>query len=404
MKKPFFLAAAGVLTLVTLAGCGQKEGGEVGTLKVWCADAVVDLTKSQLETFKTEHPEWKVDFVVEAVGEGDAATNMITDPEAGADIYCFAQDQLARLVAAKAIGSLADDAKSEITKNNDAGSVKAGSIGDKVYAYPLTSDNGYFMYYNKDVMQGVDMNDLDAIVAKCEATKTNIAFEGGSAWYNAAFFFGAGCVSEWTTDEKSKFVSYNDTYNSDKGKVAAEGLRKLVNSSAYVNSSGAPGAFAAGASVAVSGTWDFAACKEALGDKLGAAKLPCYTVDGNKIQLGSFSGNKLMGVKPHTDANVATCCKRVALYLTGETCQAKRFETNAWGPSNKNVQKSDAVKANPGLSALAAQNEFATPQGQFPNAWWTLAGALGPSLVGKTTADIPAVLKTYADGLDGCLD
>lgn len=88
------------------------------------------------------HPEY-ADYAVtvEPVGKGDAASNMLTDLDAGADIFNFAQNQLARLVAAGAL--------IELSEENAAGSVAAATMADLVYAYPLTSDNGYFLYYDK---------------------------------------------------------------------------------------------------------------------------------------------------------------------------------------------------------------------------------------------------------------
>ncbi|MBQ8031543.1 MAG: extracellular solute-binding protein, partial [Butyrivibrio sp.] len=100
-------------------------------------------------------------FTVEAVGEGDAAGNMITDVEAGADIYAFAQDQIARLVTAGAL-EVVEDSNAEVVKSeNDAGAVAAATVGGTLYAYPLTSDNGYFLYYDKSVV--TDPSTLEGI-------------------------------------------------------------------------------------------------------------------------------------------------------------------------------------------------------------------------------------------------
>ncbi len=75
--------------------------GSAGEIRVWVADVVVDFTAKQVEKFLADNPDYAgFKVYVEAVGEGDAAENMITDVEAGADIYAFAQDQIARLVAA----------------------------------------------------------------------------------------------------------------------------------------------------------------------------------------------------------------------------------------------------------------------------------------------------------------
>jgi len=119
-----------------------QEVGDDG-IKIWVADNVVDFTKEQVAAFQEANPDY-ADFtiVVEPVGEGDAAGNMITDVEAGADIYAFAQDQIARLVTAGALEEVAPDNVDAVKSENDAGAVSAATVGDTLYAYPITSDNG----------------------------------------------------------------------------------------------------------------------------------------------------------------------------------------------------------------------------------------------------------------------
>ena len=78
-----------------------------------------------------------------------------------------------------------------VKADNDEGAVGAATVGSTLYAYPLTSDNGYFMYYDKSVV--TDPTDLDTIITDCEKAGKNIYMEINSGWYQTAFFFGTGC-------------------------------------------------------------------------------------------------------------------------------------------------------------------------------------------------------------------
>ena len=161
MKKVLsvVLALAMLLSLASIAAADFS-----GEIKIWVAENTVDFTKEQVEAFKAAHPEFAgMTVVVEPVGEGDAAGNMITDVEAGADIFGFAQDQLARLVAAGALEEVEPGNAEVVKAENDAGSVGAVTLGDTLYAYPMTSDNGYFLYYDKSIV--TDPSDLDAILS-----------------------------------------------------------------------------------------------------------------------------------------------------------------------------------------------------------------------------------------------
>ena len=81
-----------------------------------------------IDAFKEANPDFAgYDYVVEAVGEGDAAGNMITDVEAGADIFVFAQDQIARLVSAGALIDVAPENAEIVESENDAGAVGAAT-------------------------------------------------------------------------------------------------------------------------------------------------------------------------------------------------------------------------------------------------------------------------------------
>lgn len=415
-KSKILLASSALLLALGLASCGEEtkqptvektQQGETKPVdvKVWCAENIVNLTTKQLEDFKTANPDIKVNFTVEAQGEGDAASNMVTDVEAGADIFCFPQDQLARLISAGALAEIGGNAKTNVQSANDSGSVAAASVNDSLYAYPITSDNGYFMYYNKDYVKEESIDDMTKLIADVKEDNKFFAFQlaADGAWYNAGFFFAVGCESTWTTNDDGKFTAYNDTYNSDKGLVAVKGMSELINSGSWVNSS-TVAEFDADAAIVVSGTWDYATAKEKLGDKLGVADLPSFTVDGKSYHLGSFGGYKLMGVKPQIDSNKGSICHKVAQYLSSEKCQTERFNAVAWGPSNVNAQNTDAVKANPALVALAQQSAYAIPQGQYPGDWWTLAAAIGSTIqTAGTSADLTQILKDYAAGLDALL-
>ncbi len=412
MKK--LLKSSLVLSLVALllcaAGCAKKEetpagGGEAATydITVWVSesDGVADLTKTQIDRFNEANPDIKINATIEGISEADAATQMITDVESGPDIYCFAQDQLARLVQAGALAVLGEGASATVAESNDAGAVNAATVDGKLFCYPLTSDNGYFMYYDKSVISDDIVDDLASLVKACEDNNKFFSMEyKTSAWYNAAFFFATGCVSDWKTDAEGKFTSVNDTFNSPEGLKAMKGMQILAKSKA-ANSSSDGSDFSKGSAVVVTGTWALAQIKEILGDNMGVADLPSFTVDGETYHLGSFSGNKLMGVKPQTDPAKASALQKLALYLTGEECQMERFTKFGWGPSNLKAQANDAVKADPTLVALAAQNAYATPQGQIHGSWWDIAKVLG-TVAETATSDeeLQAGLDNYKAAID----
>ena len=401
MKKFLAILMAAIMVLgVCLTASAEGIGGEYD-VTIWVAEKIVDLTQAQIDAFNDDNEEGiTFNATIEPVSEADAATQMITDVEAGADIFCFAQDQFARLVQAGAVSELGEKASAFVKENNAAGVVAAATSGDAIFAYPLTADNGYFLYYDKSVIPDEDVASLEKIIEDCENNQKYFAFEmQTSAWYLASFFFGTGCVSEWTTDEAGDFISVHDTFNSPEGLIAVKGMKKLVDSPFHLSSSSGS-EFANGAAAVVTGTWDYTTVEGILGDNMGVAALPSFEVDGQTYHLGSFNGCKLMGVKPQTDAEKAAALNLLAQYLSGEDCQMERFAERGWGPSNIAVQSSEAVQSDPALAALVAQSPYSVPQGQIHGAWWDIAGAIGRDVKDAADeADLQQALDDYNDKL-----
>ena len=59
-----------------------------------------------------------------------------------------------------------------------------------------------------------------------------------------------------------------------------------------------------------SGDWDQPALEESLGDKLGCAVLPKFTINGTDYQMKSFASNKAVGVNPNAAFPKAGRCKK----------------------------------------------------------------------------------------------
>jgi arabinogalactan oligomer/maltooligosaccharide transport system substrate-binding protein len=180
-------------------------------------------------------------------------------------------------------------------------------------------------------------------------------------------------------------------------------MKKLVSSDVFENSSNTADFDAAiPSAVVVSGTWNYSVAVEALGENLGVADLPSFEVDGQSYHIGSYSGNKLLGVKPQADATRAAVLHKLAQYLTGETAQEERCVEFGWGPSNKAVQGKECVTSNPALAALGQQNNYAKPQGQIHGSWWDVAGVIGTDVKAATDeAGLKAALEKYETSLRG---
>ncbi len=369
-------------------------------ITMWVSElpGVADLFQQQIDAFEAANPGIVINATIDGVTEADAASQVIGDILTAPDMYCFAQDQLARLVQAAALLAPNETVANRLRTANDSVSVAAASVAGQMYAYPMTSDNGYYLYYDTSIIS--DPTSLEAIIADCEANDVEFHFALENAWYTASFFFATGCHSNWTTDPTGKFTGIDDTFNSPEGLIAMKGMQKLAQSPKYVSDADS----FANVGAIVTGIWHANSAAEHFGANLGATKLPSFTVDGQSYQLGSYSGNKLLGVKPQADGKKGLVLSLLAEYLTNEECQLQRYELAQWGPSNLAAQQNESVKSNISLNALAAQNEHAVPQGNISGAWWDIAKVLGADAKAATSdADLQAALDVYDEKIAASL-
>ena len=199
MKKIIAMLLALVMVL-SLAACGGApaeepkateapavEGGETpaenplaGTYDItrWVSekDGVAALTQEMIDAFEVAYPGIVINAQIEGVSEADAGAKVVADVASAPDIYCFAQDQMARLVQAAALTGPAGDVAELIKSQNDAGSVAASSVAGTLYAYPMTADNGYYLYYNTSLFTEEDVESLEKIIEICEANNVKFRF------------------------------------------------------------------------------------------------------------------------------------------------------------------------------------------------------------------------------------
>ena len=406
MKKILALLMAALMTAGMLAACAaapaetgsttadttQAESTppasetepEKVTLKVWADQGELALTEKLCNEFAAQHPEKEYTFVYGAVGAVDGKARYLEDPAAAADVFLFADDQLVDLVKA--------DALYEVTRNTDAiiaantpGSIRAASYDGTLYGYPMTSDNGYFLYYDKSVFADDDLATLDGILAAANAAGKKVHMDISNGWYLASFFLGNGCTL--TIEDGKQIIDFNNA----NGLAAAEAIRAFCNDPAFVTGDDSVLAGGIGDAIAcgVSGTWMATAIQEKLGDNYGCCKLPTFTCSGEQVQMGSFLGCKIYGINSQTAYPVDAM--ELAEYLTSEQSQIERYKELNYGPSNVNALKEDSIASNQALQALSDQSAYAVSQ-MVLGGFWTPAEAFGAELEAHSTADLQTML------------
>jgi arabinogalactan oligomer/maltooligosaccharide transport system substrate-binding protein len=349
------------------------------TLKVWGSQEDQVMLQGMIDSFKAANTDANYTITLGVVSEADAKAKVLEDPAAAADVFQFANDQIGDLVTAGALYEVTRN-KADIIAANMPGSIEASTIGGKLYAYPSTADNGYFMYYDKSVFTEDDVKSLDKMLEVAAAKSKKVFMDVSNGWYIASFFLGAG--GKLTMVDGKQVCDFNNA----NGLLAGEAIKALTANAAFLTGDDAVLNGGIGTTIAagVSGTWNAEAISTKLGANYAATKLPTFTAGTEQKQMGSFAGYKLVGVNAQT-ANPVEAMK-LAEWLTNEANQVIRFTTRLMGPSNINAANSTEVKANVALAALANQNQYASSQKEVSGNYWGPAEAFGTAMEAKDYA------------------
>ncbi|HIW81432.1 MAG TPA: extracellular solute-binding protein [Candidatus Acetatifactor stercoripullorum] len=379
------------------------------SLTMWGAEEEQAMLQSMIDSFKEHYADYaNFDIQLGVESESTAKDTILTDVEAAADVYAFASDQLIDLVKAGALLSIdsmdealqayAGKSVADVESANATGSVEAATYEDTLYAFPMSADNGYFLYYDSSVLTEEDVASWDSLLAAADAAGKKVAMTLASGWYNASFFYGAGFTTG-LNDDGSTSIDWNGTADVS-GVEVVQAMLDITGNSAFlavadgdISNQIASGTLCA----AVSGTWDATAAQEAFGDGYAATKLPTFTVGEQQIQQGSVAGFKLVGVNAYSQN--AGWAALLADWITNEENQAIRFEQREIGPSNNNVAASDAVMSNVAIAALSEQSAYGVVQVVGGN-YWDPTATFGEMIAqGSLNRDDAAAIQEALDTL-----
>ena len=393
-----------LLLTVLLSGCQKNDPvplEEVQTpdfdtvnLTVWGAAEDEELLRQIIDKFEEAYS-GQADFAItfQPQSESSCTNALMGDLENGADVFAFADDQLNTLVAAGALDPV-ENAES-VRQSNLPEAVAAASVDNTLYALPLTADNGYFLYYDKEYFTREDIRSLDRMLDIAAEHGKKVSMEWSSGWYVYSLFGNTGLTVGLNPDGITNYCTWNSTEGKIKGTDVAQAMLDIAGHPGFVSTDDA--GFLAGVQdgtiiAGVNGVWNAVAVEEAWGSGYGASKLPTYMCGGQEVQMASFSGYKLIGVNSYSAHKMWAA--RLAEWITNEEIQKLRFAQRGQGPSNIVAASSEEVQSAPAIAALLEQSEFSYIQRVGGNYWDPVAAFTAEILAGNPSG------KSLQDHLD----
>lgn len=347
-------AAALCAGALLLTGCGGTENAqqtkEKVRLMVWSPSEDQSQSSGQwlqtcCERFAELHPEWDITFVYGVADEASAATAVAQDPEASADVFLYANDTLTTMTDAKALAKFGGKYADELKATNSETLLDSLTLDGYIYGVPFTT-NTWYMYYDKRVFSEEDVKSLDAMLEKGV-----VSFPFVNSWYLPAFYFGNGCTLFGDGTQEELGADFG-------GENAVEVTEYLVDLAANPNfkidqdGSGLAGLRDGSIHAIFSGSWDAAAVREILGENMGVAALPTYTLNGEEKQMYAYAGSKAIGVNTSTDYMVQAV--ELAMYLGSAEAQQLHYELRGVIPCNTELNEDPAIAAD---EVVRAQND-----------------------------------------------
>lgn len=428
-KKLISMLLCATMVTTMFVGCGSSSdnkkadkdaSNETVKLTLWGAEGDQDFLKGVVKNFEAAYPDQKFDIQIGVESESTAKDTVMTDIEAAADVYSFASDQLADLVRAGALANLDDPELSDVYSKagksiddikaaNVEDSIEAASVDGKLYAFPTSGANTYFLFYDSSVISAEDAASWDTLLAAAKKAGKKVGMTLNSGWYNASFFYGAGFTTGLNEDGTTT-MDWNGTSAAGyKGTDVVKSMLDIASNSAFkpITDGKISDTIASGDLCAVvSGVWDAPNAQKVWGDGYAAVKLPTYTLGDDQIQMAPAYGYKFEAVNAYSkNLGWATL---LAEYIANEESQTAHFEQVETPPTNKKSLELDSLKENVAVLAATSEGEFGVIQ-NVGGKFWDPTKTFGEMIAKRKVksgddAAIQEMLDNLVAGVTAALD
>lgn len=410
MKKISIIALAALTagTVASMASCGTKEQVVTGVntmIDVWAPAEEQAVIEKIIQTHNDAQTDDSAKFNIKftAVSEADGGPTITKDPASAAALVAVADDHLSALVEKNLIWEVGGTVKDEIVNSSSEIAIKAVTNDGKIVGFPISADNGYFLWYNKTKFTAEDVKTLEGLVAATKdadgkfITGKKVLFDLPNGWYaNSPFFAKEVCGSESLrfkvekAEDGASQVKYTVNWDNEKGAAAAAAIEGIVKDEYTAGNwvTGGNEVISAGFTdgsmgAAVSGLWMEKQLEKAIGaENVGAVKLPTYKIGETTAQLGSFAGTKVFTVNKTKSAAEQKAAIYLARLLTNKASQLVRFRERSAIPANLEAQKEVANNLTTGQKAFNEQLAFAGVQSQSAEGkYWDVGKAIGQAMI-----------------------
>ena len=363
-----------LLLCLTLSSCGAQIVSSSAsekdplTLNIWATSKEQEVIDEVVASYNNTHTD-QIAINFTHVTESDIYKEISKDPKGNEapDLFLTTDDVLIELKKDNIAYNVEKQYGQIVKANNYEAAVSAATINNELYGFPLSCDNGYFLWYNPKFLSEDDVTSIESILAKAKelGKKINVSY---SAWYLPMYFMSPQVcgLDSISYHEEDGSIVYDISWDNEKGVAAASyitNIYKEYKGNYEFISTGEKGAWENETVIAsITGTWMEQVYLEVV-PNIKATVLPKF--NGDK-QMACFTGSKIYCINEAKlkDDKEGKLEKSLVLadLLTNKEGQLVRFEKRNTPPCNKEALKDKRYSENVsiGLNALVRQCELAS--------------------------------------------
>lgn len=361
MKKAFLVLALSLTVILSAVSCSGNNA-----LQIWVGSESQEFYAAKMVEYVTEYnatheDEFPYEIEVLAVDTGTAAATFLDDPEAGADIFTVAHDNLGKLTAGSS--SIAPVTSPELLAQIQADNPQSfldvidATVNGTTYTFGVPYiAQALVLYYNTDYVTAEQAQTWEGVLEAAKIADKQALSLTGTDGYNNSFLLLATDASDHSTSlklyeggvQEECFGSGDDTIAIMKWGQRffgdPNGAKAPSESGWVVELSDTDDSDPVSISV-IGGAWHFNAAQAALGDKLGITTLPTFTITeedaygtveaGTVFKSGTFADAKIFVMKKASEKQ--EYLEDILLYLSSKEMQEASFETAQNLPAYKNA-------------------------------------------------------------------
>ena len=334
-------------------GGNQSQGG---TIRVWVGEESVDFYRKVCEEYLAANSTFGFSIDVKGMDTGSVAGTITTDPQAAADIYTVAHDNIGKLASTMCAKPIVDQSLvDQVTADNPESFKKViySTLNGKEYLYgvPYISQ-ALFLYYNKALVTEEQAASFEGLREAAVAAGTKAITVTGDDGFNMSFALLATKLADHGTTVKI-YEGAESVSGGSKGESNCQGndtvaiVRWLQDYAADPNGFkwASPDGWDAdldksnkGVLAVIGGAWHYNTAKAALGEtNLGIALIPTFTLTekatagpsgvsaGDVYRGGTFADCKCFMINANSDKEKYVAEQALIKYLSSKEIQNRSY-------------------------------------------------------------------------------